>query len=219
MITPGVPDVGPVNCCTAPSGGFDHSGSATLNLRAGDVYGVRMSGSNLDQDRRLNGTLTLNFPDRTRPTVTPVITGSHRSSEWYTTDVGVHWNVEDPDSDITSRSGCDDTTVKTDTAGIAFECTAVSAGGSTRQRVTIKRDATPPVYDGPAEVNGKWTPNGMGSAVITYPRPTASDALSGLEEDTCPIMGANFWAPSWKVTCGGRDVAGNRVTFTFTVLV
>ena len=50
---------GPVNCCSAPSGGFDYSGTATFDLQPGDVYGFRMSGSHFDSDRRLIGTLTL----------------------------------------------------------------------------------------------------------------------------------------------------------------
>ena len=50
---------GPVNCCAAPSGGFDYTGTATFDLQPGDVYGFRMSGSHFDSDRRLIGTLTL----------------------------------------------------------------------------------------------------------------------------------------------------------------
>jgi subtilisin family serine protease len=50
---------GPVNCCAAPSGGFDYTGTATFDLQPGDVYGFRMSGSNFDSDHRLIGTLTL----------------------------------------------------------------------------------------------------------------------------------------------------------------
>lgn len=49
----------PVNCCTAPSGGFDYTGTATFDLQPGNVYGFRMSGSNYDRDTRLIGTLTL----------------------------------------------------------------------------------------------------------------------------------------------------------------
>jgi subtilisin family serine protease len=50
---------GPDNCCAAPSGGFDYTGTATFDLQPGDVYGFRMSGSNFDSDHRLIGTLTL----------------------------------------------------------------------------------------------------------------------------------------------------------------
>jgi subtilisin family serine protease len=50
---------GPVNCCAAPSGGFDYTGTATFDLQPGDVFGFRMSGGNFDSDHRLIGTLTL----------------------------------------------------------------------------------------------------------------------------------------------------------------
>ena len=50
---------GPVNCCTAPSGGFDYTGTTVFDLQRGDTYGFRMSGSNGDSDARLIGTLSL----------------------------------------------------------------------------------------------------------------------------------------------------------------
>ncbi|UFU02735.1 hypothetical protein LQF12_14790 [Ruania suaedae] len=55
-------DVGPTNCCSAPSGGFTYTGSTTFELAAGDTFGLRMSGSNGDSDNRLQGTLTLQVP-------------------------------------------------------------------------------------------------------------------------------------------------------------
>ena len=53
---------GPVNCCAAPSGGFDYSGTATFDLQPNDVYGFKMSGANADSDARLLGTLSLSIP-------------------------------------------------------------------------------------------------------------------------------------------------------------
>ena len=60
---------GPVNCCTAPSGGFDYTGIVMFDLRPGDVYGFRMSGSNGDSDRRLIGTLSLTIAPPPPPPV------------------------------------------------------------------------------------------------------------------------------------------------------
>ena len=61
---------GPVNCCSPPSGGFNLSGSITLNVSAGDVYGFRFGGSNFDSDSRLIGTFTVKDPpDLTPPTI------------------------------------------------------------------------------------------------------------------------------------------------------
>lgn len=49
------------NCCTPPSGGFDLSGSVTLNVAPGDVYGFRFGGSNQDSDSRLLGTFLVDL--------------------------------------------------------------------------------------------------------------------------------------------------------------
>jgi hypothetical protein len=51
---------GPVNCCDPPAGGFDYTGTTTFdNLQPGDVYGFRLTGSNLDGNPALGGSLTL----------------------------------------------------------------------------------------------------------------------------------------------------------------
>jgi len=55
---------GPTNCCTSPSNGFLYGGVATFNvnagdIKAGDVYGFRLAGSNADSNNFLRGTLTL----------------------------------------------------------------------------------------------------------------------------------------------------------------
>jgi hypothetical protein len=70
-VVPLPPPAKTVNCCEAPSGGFDYTGSAVFNLHAGDVYGFRMTGSNADSDRRLMGTLSLTAPDDFSVTADP----------------------------------------------------------------------------------------------------------------------------------------------------
>ena len=59
IVTEKLAGAGPVNCCVAPSGGFDYTGTSAFDLQTGDVYGFRMSGSHFDRDRRLIGTLSL----------------------------------------------------------------------------------------------------------------------------------------------------------------
>jgi hypothetical protein len=57
-------NAGPAWCCAGePSGGFSYDGTVTLSIEPGDTYGFRLSGSNGDSDRTLNGTLTVNEPD------------------------------------------------------------------------------------------------------------------------------------------------------------
>jgi hypothetical protein len=82
--------------------------------------------------------------DTTPPVITPTVAGTLGENSWYTSDVNVSWLVEDGESDISSTSGCGPTTISTDTAGTTLTCTATSAGGTSSDSVTIKRDATAP---------------------------------------------------------------------------
>ncbi len=50
---------GPVNCCAAPSGGFNLADTVTFTVAAGDMYGFRFGGSNYDTDNHLQGTFTI----------------------------------------------------------------------------------------------------------------------------------------------------------------
>ena len=51
--------------------------------------------------------------------------------------------MTEPEGSLTV-SGCDPTTISSDTPGTTLSCTATSAGGMTSKSVTIKRDATAP---------------------------------------------------------------------------
>lgn len=55
LITTSLYDAGPADCCTTPSSGFNYTGSVTLDLVAGQEYGFRLSGSNIDTANRLQG--------------------------------------------------------------------------------------------------------------------------------------------------------------------
>jgi hypothetical protein len=81
--------------------------------------------------------------DTTPPVITPNISGTLGTNDWYTSTVSVTWTVTDPESPITSAP-CVTSTVTTDTAGVTFTCTATSAGGTSSVSRTIKRDASPP---------------------------------------------------------------------------
>ena len=82
--------------------------------------------------------------DYTAPVVTPTVTGTLGNNGWYRSDVSVSWTVTDIESPITSRVGCDPSTLSVDSGGTAYTCTATSAGGQGSGSVTVNRDATPP---------------------------------------------------------------------------
>jgi hypothetical protein len=208
---------GPVNCCAAPSGGFDYSGSTAFDLQAGDVYGFRMSGSNWDSDTRLNGSLALAIPDTTPPVITPRVTGQLGTNGFYTSDVHVVWDVTDLESAIAHRSGCDDASVVSDTRGQTFTCSADSTGGSAIKSVTIKRDVTAPALTVPGTILKQDA--APGGAAVDYAA-GATDAIDPSPSLTCSAQsGTVFPIGATNVSCSATDAAGNIAGKGFDVLV
>ena len=128
------------------------------------------------------------FTDTTPPFVYPYASGIEGLDGWFTSDVTVSFYFTDPDSAITSQSGCDFTNVTTDTAGTTFTCAATSEGGTTTQSITVKRDATRPF-------GYTFTPNGAlyrrGEIVST--NYSCGDATSGIQSCVGPVpRGANL---------------------------
>lgn len=146
--------------------------------------------------------------DTTGPVVAPTVVGDLGDGGWYVGDVEVSWSVTDPDTTVTSTTGCDPVTVDADTAGVTLTCTATSAGGTTTESVTVKRDATAPTValsggpaDGATYVFGSVPP---------APTCVASDALSGLAG--CQVTGYSTAVGSHTVTATATDNAGNTAT-------
>jgi hypothetical protein len=160
--------------------------------------------------------------DDSPPTVTYTIDGIPGNSGWYRGSAGgdyvvVHWTVSDPESAISSTSGCEPA-IKIDgpNTGTTRTCTATSDGGITTVTTkTLKIDAEPPagVTPGPsrsADSNG-WYNH---SLTIAW---SGSDATSGIASCTS----AGYSGPdSASVTRSGSctDNAGNssaQVSFGF----
>jgi hypothetical protein len=202
---------GPAMCCTPPSGGFQYGGTTTFDLQPGDVYGFRLTGSHGDIAQTLEGTLLLQVPDTTPPTITPVITGKLGKNGYYTSDVKVAWKVEDPDSSPAKSAGCADATVTADTNGQTFECVASSKGGKASQQVTIKRDATAPKLTVPGTIIKEGA--GADGTAVDYAT-TSTDPVQ-----CTPASGSQFPVGATKVACTATDVAGNAITKEFDVFV
>jgi hypothetical protein len=134
--------------------------------------------------------------------ITPSVSGTLGNSGWYVSDVTVSWAVEDPDSAISSSSGCGSTTVDADTAGVALTCEATSAGGTNSQSVTVKRDATKPTL-GFGAGSPAANDNGWNNTDVSFSY-SADDATSG-------VASAN---PASPAVVGG---AGSGLTTTVTV--
>ena len=160
--------------------------------------------------------------DTTPPTIAPTITGTLGANGWYTSNVSVTWAVADPQSTITTKTGCDPATVSTDTtaAGVTFTCSATSAGGTGTQSVTIKRDATKPTVTYGAHP-ASYTIDQTVAMTCTAADPTPG---SGIASTTCQDINApasSFALGTNTVSATATDVAGNvgtgQTSFTVTV--
>lgn len=131
--------------------------------------------------------------DTTAPVVTFSVDGTQGANGWYTSDVTVSWTVSDPESAITSQTGCDAGSVMSNTTadGVTFTCSATSAGGTTPQSVTIKVDKTVPTVTGAVtsgtlgangwyttDVGATWTPSAAGPSGQTLSPDCAQTSLA-----------------------------------------
>ena len=142
--------------------------------------------------------------DDTAPTITVSVTGPTGDNGWYVGDIDVTWIVDDDESDVTSTSGCDATTVSTDTAGLTLTCTATSGGGTASESVTVKLDATAP--DATATRTPAANANGWNNTDVTVAF-SGTDNLSGVASCDADVVVGEGASQSASGTC--TDNAGN----------
>jgi hypothetical protein len=170
------------------------------------------AGSGTDTNDVYGSIPSLPVCDSTPPVITPNVSGTLGNNGWYTSDVTVSWSVSDAESSVSTQSGCGSSSVSSDTSGVTFTCSATSAGGTTSQSVTVKRDATAPTI----AFADRSAPNAAGwnNTAVTV-NWTCSDAASGATSagvsQTISSQGANQSATG---TC--TDNAGNSASNTQT---
>ncbi len=143
------------------------------------------------------------------------------SNGWYKGNVGLTWNVSEPESpNSLSKTGCVNQNVTADQVATDYRCSASSAGGSaTEQTVTIKRDGTGPVISGVDVNDSTWRNTDLSSDY------TASDATSDLANpaDASFTLTASDESESESVptrdTKTVTDNAGNSSTRTVSALI
>ena len=131
---------------------------------------------------------------------------------WHVGDVGIHWTVTDGQSPITSSTGCEATTLDSDTLGASYTCSASSAGGtSSLTTPTLKRDATPPVL-------APSVPSPLLRGHSYSASANATDATSGIATSNCGALDTSTLGTR-STTCTAADNAGNSnaVTLNYTV--
>ncbi len=147
------------------------------------------------------------------PVITPVITGTLGTNGWYIGNVSLSWTVVDPETPVTSTTGCGPATVTVNTAGTDFTCSATSDGGTAEVTVTIRLDKTRPLLAPTISNNRPLLNNGT-----VFATPNASDALSGVASQSCAAADTSS-VGSKLIVCTATDVAGNTATRNVGYLV
>ena len=166
---------------------------------------------------RAGNSITVNSPpvniSRSMPTVRQTIAGYLGNEGWYRGDVQIAWVIETGASSIIAQSGCEPTTLTTDTAGITYTCTVTTGVGTASDSVTVKRDATAPTLafgdaSPAADANG-WRP-----ASVSVPFETG-DAMSGIAFSSASSpLSITQAGTSITRQVVVTDIAGNSATFT-----
>ncbi len=189
--------------------------TATFFSATGGSYAITHSFSDTGSGAYTNEadfTLTVNAAtpsDTTAPTITPNVTGTLGFNDWYTSNVGLSWTVTDAQSAISSSTGCGPTSITADQAATTYTCSATSAGGTTTESVSIKRDVTAPVITdlGPTTLAGS---GGWYTTSVTN-QFSASDAMSGLASASPFTQSSGALEGSAVTIASGAvsDLAGN----------
>jgi hypothetical protein len=118
-----------------------------------------------------------------KPGIFPVITktGTVNAAGWYNGNVTVSWDVVYPAQLITSKTGCAPVTIDADTKGQVVTCSVDSDGDVTSSSVTIKRDATDPVWSYGAKASPEPNAAGWWNTDVTATW-ECSDVTSGAKE-------------------------------------
>jgi len=145
--------------------------------------------------------------DSTAPLITPNVTGTLGKNNWYTSNVNVSWNISDDESDISSTTGCDTTTLTQDTSGITLTCTAENSVGLSRSAsVTIKIDQTAPVVR--ATLSGEQGTNGWFVSVVDVRWEIANSGAAVTSKVNCDPTTLTQDTAGLVVSCSATNEAG-----------
>ena len=106
--------------------------------------------------------------------ITPTVSGTLGSNGWYVSDVSVSWDVQDPESEVTSRAGCDAVDRQRRHGRDDDHVRGDVRGWDGDQSALVQRDTTPPnvICPSPAPVFQLYQ---LGAWVTA----TVEDATSG----------------------------------------
>jgi hypothetical protein len=198
--------------CSPSSGSTFGLGTTTVNCTATDHH-----------SNTANKSFKVTVQDTTPPTVGTPPTDITREA---TGPTGVAVTFVKPSAtDSVDGSGVPVTCVPGSGSTFAIGdttvvCTATDDAGNDASKsfkVTVQ-DTLPPVFGAAPDVNASVAPGG--STVVTYTKPTATDAVTGVVAVNCtPLSGSAFPIGSTTVNCSASDSSGHSASTSFHVIV
>lgn len=148
-------------------------------------------------------TITVNL---SAPIITPNLSGTLGTNGWYVGNVTLSWTVTDPETPVTSTTGCGTVVRSVNTTGTSYTCEATSDGGTNSVTVVIKLDKNKPTL---ASTISNVRPLLNDPTVVGTP--AASDAISGIASSSCAAA-ATGTVGQKTIVCTATDQAGNSQT-------
>lgn len=145
--------------------------------------------------------------DISPPTITPHLSQSPNSEGWNNTPITLNWDVNDLESQVTEKIGCDQIVINSSSTQT---CTATSAGGTATFSINIKID-----MQSPAILASKSLPTNSknwnnSNVTISF---SCSDVQSGIASCSAPLTLSNDGA-NQSSTGTAVDNAGNTSSTT-----
>lgn len=188
--------------------------SVPWSISAAGVYTITATSKHVGatgSDEEVTTITEIVVVDSTPPEITPMVTPGANTNGWHNVDVQISWSVSDPESAITSMSGCDPVVLADETSEIILTCEATSAGGTSSESVTIKIDKTKPVIAGDADPDANT--NGWNNTDVDVGFICADTGVvqSGIDIDTVVGETLTTEGAGQSVTNTGDciDMAGN----------
>jgi hypothetical protein len=163
--------------------------SAPFTGVPGHTYGffsIATDVSGAKEPMKTKADVTITIADVTSPVITPQVTGTLGNNGWYRSAVTVNWSVSDPESGVTSSTGCAPTNLTSDTPSVTVTCSATNGVGlSASVPVIIKIDKTPPLISGIPVLQCSRPP--INHPVLGVDNVIATDAASGLVPNSLTV--------------------------------
>ncbi len=202
---------GPINVGSSGEGGIQiaAAGDGVYLLWSGRSDGIANRGIVF---RRFG---PVEQPGSTRDTSPPLVDAllslAPNAAGWHNKDVTVSWTMVDPESPITSSSGCQTRTIREETTNTTLTCSATNAAGlSATRSITIRLDKTPPEIT-PFRMR---QPNAAGwyktDVTVDF---LCSDQQSGVENCPAPQT-LRSEGVNQSLTATAVDIAGNLASVT-----